>query len=185
MISLKGHICRYIVGCILLLLTCACAQASSPWWLNQTLRYQLYSSIDQFAQQARGDYFDPNALISTQIKQGLGGAPDAEEQVDHKYTRYSAARWQSGMERAAIIVNGDKKVIAAALINYDCHYVNDKNDNSGLDTKKTSVKCEINQPRLTIVYRKELKADIKKAFVDWAHKYHKTISIEARDLDRQ
>lgn len=184
MISYRSPICRYIASYILLLAACACAHASSPWWLDQALRHQLSSSIDQFAQQARGNYFNPDVLVSTQIKEGLGGAPDAEEKVDDKYMRFSAARWQSGMERAAIIVDGNKKVIAAALINYDCHYLNNKNEVGGFDAKKTSVRCEINNPRLTIFYRKHLEINIKQALVNWARMYHKTITVETRSLDR-
>lgn len=148
------------------------------WRNDPAFRNRLYQAINQFTGRAKGNYIEPNALISNEIGLALGGPPDPAVTLGNGDTFVSAAMWHEAENRAAVIIDTNVKVVAAALIYIPCYSVD--------LTHKPYGRCDLDNPRLAIFTNGSLDPVAKQAFLDWANKYDEDSNIhdrvEIRDL---
>lgn len=99
---------------------------------------------------AKGSYFWHDGLVVAQIRDGLGGPPDAIRKLDENTLLASACRLHSCFEKAAMVVNLETKQAMFALI----HYL-DNGDG-----------------RMTVYYRdRGFRARHATALIEWASPY--------------
>lgn len=99
----------------------ACAPARSSDFCANTNMNQLVwepgfqEAVDDFFGGERGTFYWANALLSEQVISGLGGPPNDLERLRGGLVMGSACRWQSCMERAAVIIQCPSTIIAVGV----------------------------------------------------------------------
>ena len=157
--------------------------AQSDWWSDVTYRKQLWVAIQTFTGAAKGDYFQPGELLADQIGDGLGGRPEDAKTLPDGSRFLSAGRAHSGREWAAVVIAAGGHVTSAALINFGCHYSNEKDPNAqpgrAAPNAKRRVVCQ-STPRLTIFSHDELSKAVRDAYLSWGLSHAKNIECDER-----
>jgi hypothetical protein len=77
--------------------------------------------VQQFFGEQRGDYILPGRLLHWQVAEALSGTPDPTRRLADGLILVSGCRYQSCIEKAAVVSSAQGRVLAIGLIHHGCH----------------------------------------------------------------